>query len=105
MDYRHGQCTSPIEGKFSKNICCCSVGRAWGGDKCEACPKPGSQIFAELCPKGDGFNERTDINECIEFPGMCLNGRCKNTVGSYSCRCNQGYALDENGLKCNGKSN
>lgn len=101
MDYRHGQCSTSIEGQFSRSICCCSVGRAWGNDKCELCPKVGTQLHAELCPKGDGFTERNDINECIEFPGMCLNGRCKNTVGSYSCRCNQGYALDENGIKCN----
>lgn len=83
-------------------LCCCSVGRAWGSDKCELCPKAGTPAHAELCPRGDGFTERQDINECVEFPGMCQNGRCKNTIGSYSCRCNQGYALDEHGIKCNG---
>ncbi|XP_046415905.1 fibrillin-2-like isoform X1 [Neodiprion fabricii] len=99
-EYRHGQCLNSIEGRFSRSLCCCSVGRAWGTDKCEACPKPGSQARAELCPKGPGFGERKDINECTEFPNMCVNGRCKNTIGSYSCRCNQGYALDENGIRC-----
>lgn len=103
LDYRHGQCTSPIEGHFSKSLCCCSVGRAWGSDKCELCPKLGTQAHTELCPRGDGFTERQDINECVEFPGMCLNGRCKNTIGSYSCKCNQGFALDEHGIKCNGR--
>ncbi|PSN36905.1 Fibrillin-1 [Blattella germanica] len=31
---------------------------------------------------------------------MCSNGRCKNTVGGFNCKCNQGYVLDENGVKC-----
>ncbi|XP_043673250.1 fibrillin-2-like isoform X2 [Vespula pensylvanica] len=101
LEYRHGQCSTAIEGHFSKSLCCCSVGRAWGSEKCEACPKTGTHAHSELCPRGIGFTERQDINECIEFPGMCVNGRCKNTVGSYSCRCNQGFALDEHGIKCN----
>lgn len=104
MEYRHGQCSNPIEGQFSKSLCCCSVGRAWGSERCESCPKPGTHTHNELCPRGDGFTDKQDINECIEFPGMCLNGRCKNTVGSYSCKCNQGFALDEHGIKCNGES-
>ncbi|XP_003250904.3 fibrillin-2 [Apis mellifera] len=101
LDYRHGQCTNPIEGQFSKSLCCCSVGRAWGSERCEACPKPGTHAHKELCPRGGGFTDKQDVNECVEFPGMCLNGRCKNTVGSFSCKCNQGFALDEHGIKCN----
>ena len=103
LDYRHGQCANPIDGQFSKSLCCCSVGRAWGSERCESCPKPGSHAHQELCPRGTGFTDRQDINECIEFPGMCLNGRCKNTVGTFSCKCNQGFALDEHGIKCNGE--
>lgn len=53
--------------------------------------------------QGPGFVDRKDINECIEFPGMCADGRCKNTIGGFNCRCNQGYALDENGIKCVGE--
>lgn len=56
-----------------------------------------------MCPKGLGFIDFKDINECTEFPNMCQNGRCTNYIGSYSCRCKQGYALDEKGVKCNGK--
>lgn len=102
LDYRHGQCSNSIEGQFSKSLCCCSVGRAWGSERCESCPKPGTHAHLELCPRGGGFTDRQDINECIEFPGMCLNGRCKNTIGSFGCKCNQGFALDEHGIKCNG---
>nr|CAD7423795.1 unnamed protein product [Timema monikensis] len=102
-EYRHGSCANLLEGIFSRSVCCCSsVGKAWGGDntRCEPCPRTGTQAHTELCPKGSGFIERKDINECTEFPGMCSNGRCKNTIGSFSCRCNQGYTLDENGIKC-----
>ncbi|XP_065169457.1 fibrillin-2-like [Atheta coriaria] len=98
--YKHGKCNNAIDGLFSKNLCCCSsIGRAWG-DKCEACPRIGTSTFIELCPRGSGFIERKDINECTEFPGMCQNGRCKNTVGTYSCKCNKGYDYDDNRIKC-----
>lgn len=102
--YKHGQCTNPLDGLYNKNLCCCSpVGKAWGGDRCEPCPRPGTATFAELCPKGSGFLDRKDINECTEFPGMCANGRCKNSIGSYNCKCNKGYALDEFKIKCIGE--
>lgn len=101
--YKHGKCTMPLDGLFSKNLCCCSpIGRAWG-DKCETCPRLGTAAFVELCPKGTGFIERKDINECTEFPGLCQNGRCKNTVGGYSCKCNKGYDFDDSRVKCIGK--
>ena len=30
-----------------------------------------------------------DVNECLAFPNVCNNGRCKNTRGGFDCRCNQ----------------
>ena len=73
--------------------------------RCEQCPPQDSAAFAKLCPKGSGFLQRKDINECTDLAGMCQNGRCKNTIGSYQCRCNQGYTLDEAGVSCHGKPN
>ena len=32
---------------------------------------------------------QVDVNECLAFPDVCTNGRCKNSMGSFSCRCNQ----------------
>ena len=34
-----------------------------------------------------------DINECSDDNGGC-DHTCTNTVGSYSCGCNDGYELD-----------
>ena len=34
----------------------------------------------------------TDIDECTTA-GMCQNGECDNTLGSYKCRCEEGYSV------------
>ncbi|XP_043193529.1 fibrillin-2-like isoform X1 [Amphibalanus amphitrite] len=101
LRYRNGQCSQALEGTYKKSVCCCSVGAAWGSDRCEQCPPPGSSAFAELCPKGAGFIQLKDINECTEIADMCKNGRCQNTVGSYECHCSYGFSLDEAGVTCN----
>lgn len=50
------------------------------------------------------FSFFVDINECKVFPGMCMNGKCRNTIGSFKCRCNSGFALDMEERNCTGKS-
>ena len=44
----------------------------------------------------------TDIDECSMQVDEC-DHTCNNTLGSYTCSCNDGYLLDRNGLQCNGK--
>ena len=34
-----------------------------------------------------------DIDECAENPGICGNGTCVNTEGSYDCDCDPGYVF------------
>lgn len=46
-----------------------------------------------------------DINECEVFPGVCTNGRCVNTQGSFRCECAAGLTLDSSGRTCVGKNN
>lgn len=46
----------------------------------------------------------SDINECKAFPGMCTYGKCRNTIGSFKCRCNSGFALDMEERNCTGKT-
>ena len=45
----------------------------------------------------------TDINECTETPGICGNGTCINTEGSYQCECVYGFTYDEMSSLCLGK--
>lgn len=39
------------------------------------------------------FSSRTDIDECAVNNGGCQH-ECQNTLGSYMCRCNDGYFED-----------
>ena len=43
-----------------------------------------------------------DVNECEMLNGGCQH-RCRNTNGSYSCQCNDGFFLNGNGRTCIGK--
>ncbi|XP_052347549.1 adhesion G protein-coupled receptor E5-like isoform X4 [Oncorhynchus keta] len=46
------------------------------------------------CPKGFYTNGKhcIDINECLENKDICgPNAECHNTLGSYSCFCNEGF--------------
>uniref|UniRef100_G1KAM9 Fibrillin-2 n=1 Tax=Anolis carolinensis TaxID=28377 RepID=G1KAM9_ANOCA len=109
LKWDEDECVHPVPGKFRMDTCCCAVGAAWGSD-CEECPKPGTKEYEILCPRGPGFSNRgdiltgrpfyKDINECKVFPGMCTNGKCRNTIGSFKCRCNSGFALDMEERNC-----
>lgn len=37
------------------------------------------------------FSFYLDINECAIAHGICANGTCRNTAGSFRCDCNEGY--------------
>lgn len=50
------------------------------------------------------FSLPADINECEVFPGVCTNGRCVNTQGSFRCECAAGLTLDSSGRTCVGKT-
>ncbi|XP_065729501.1 fibrillin-2 [Phocoena phocoena] len=109
LKWDEDECVHPVPGKFRMDACCCAVGAAWGTE-CEECPKPGTTEYETLCPRGPGFANRgdvltgrpfyKDINECKAFPGMCTYGKCRNTIGSFKCRCNSGFALDLEERNC-----
>lgn len=45
-----------------------------------------------------------DLDECSNIPGLCSVGECSNTVGSYFCKCPQGYYTSVDGSRCIGES-
>ena len=51
-----------------------------------------SLILCSICP---------DIDECAAETDDCSQ-TCTNTVGSFTCGCNSGYTLDDDGINCNG---
>ncbi|XP_030353475.1 fibrillin-1 [Strigops habroptila] len=123
LQHEDEQCTSQIPGRHRMDACCCSVGAAWGFE-CEECPLKGSPEFEALCPRGSGFSTKIEItgkpfsketrrqsgsfgnsfcpyiNECKMFPSLCTHGKCRNTIGSFKCRCDSGFALDSEERNC-----
>ncbi|KAL1360117.1 hypothetical protein HN51_005466 [Arachis hypogaea] len=59
------------------------------------------------CPpgfKGDGINKCEDIDECEEkLKCQCPQCKCKNTWGSYECKCGSGLFYSQENDVCMGK--
>ena len=68
-----------------------------------AITQPANTDGAFECDCADGFGgdgyECGDINECDDDDGGCEQG-CENTVGGFTCRCNDYYELNEDGVRC-----
>lgn len=58
--WHEDECGEPLPGKYRLDMCCCTVGAAWGVD-CEECPKEDTPEFKAICPRGPGFANRGDI--------------------------------------------
>ncbi|XP_031162558.2 latent-transforming growth factor beta-binding protein 4 isoform X1 [Sander lucioperca] len=94
-EVRDGQCSSPLPGLRSRETCCRGFGKAWGISDCVLCPDNTGQSNSS-CPAGferANGTQCVDVNECLH-PGLCENGICVNTRGSYSCVCRAGFILD-----------
>ena len=44
-----------------------------------------------------------DVNECLSNVTNACEQKCVNYVGSFSCNCETGYALNEDGKSCDGE--
>ncbi|KAM6933363.1 latent-transforming growth factor beta-binding protein 4 [Xenentodon cancila] len=102
-EVKDGQCSSPLPGLRSMEMCCRGLGKAWGLSDCVLCPdSSGNHVTSSprqsnsSCPVGfERVNgtQCVDMNECLQ-PGLCENGICVNTRGSFSCVCRLGFILD-----------
>lgn len=45
----------------------------------------------------------SDLNECVLSHGVCANGVCINTAGSFHCECDPGYEPVDMNQKCGGE--
>ena len=60
MKWDEDECGEPLPGRYRVDLCCCTVGVAWGV-ACEECPKADSPEYKSICPRGPGFANRGDI--------------------------------------------
>ncbi|XP_067652542.1 fibrillin-2-like [Haliotis asinina] len=90
-----------------------SLDLIWSVSQCQL-NNPARKCYSNACPAGwekdPPFNNnllcyfgvcciQTDVNECLTANGGCdSNARCDNTIGSFTCTCNNGYSGD--GFNC-----
>ncbi|XP_074058715.1 fibrillin-2-like isoform X9 [Macrotis lagotis] len=105
----HGEgilsCNSEIGLGVSHSSCFCSLGKTWA-NPCESCPPVNNTEYYTLSPGGEGFGPNPvtiileDIDDCQELPGLCQNGNCISSFGSFQCVCPHGYYLSEETQIC-----
>ncbi|KAK2843882.1 hypothetical protein Q7C36_012097 [Tachysurus vachellii] len=99
------QCGKALPGLSKQDECCGTIGTSWGFHKCQKCPRKQSIPLLE-CPHGyKRFNSTRciDVNEC-QLPGVCPNGNCINTPGSYRCLCQPGFIPDSTLTSCHSEA-
>ncbi|XP_062285840.1 latent-transforming growth factor beta-binding protein 1 [Scomber scombrus] len=95
------QCGKALPGLTKQDQCCGTIGTSWGFHKCQKCPKKQSIPLID-CPQGYkriNSSHCQDLDEC-QLQGVCPNGNCLNTLGSYRCMCKPGYVPDPTLTTC-----
>lgn len=65
----------------------------------QVCYRDKLELRFQLLPSKTTYNilsNMADINEC-SMQGVCQNGDCLNTLGSFKCSCKAGWVLERNG--------
>ncbi|XP_044281353.1 latent-transforming growth factor beta-binding protein 4 isoform X1 [Varanus komodoensis] len=104
---RGEECSAPLPGLRTREICCRGAGVAWGVHDCQPCANGDADGTGPVgrnevaCPRG--FQRQNgsclDVDECQEG-SFCHNGDCTNTRGSFACVCHEGYILDSSRSSC-----
>uniref|UniRef100_A0A9J8CDR0 Latent-transforming growth factor beta-binding protein 2 n=1 Tax=Cyprinus carpio carpio TaxID=630221 RepID=A0A9J8CDR0_CYPCA len=84
-EVRNGQCSSPLPGLRSQEMCCRGVGKAWGINECTLCPAVlGNTVNGQgSCPKGF---ERVNGTQCVAQKVISLEkDQCFRILNQGSC--------------------
>jgi len=95
-----GRSLTVTEALVDVNECAETPGICGDGGDCTNQVGP-SPSYTCTCFEGyentDRFSACTDIDECATVDVCGANAQCANTIGSFTCTCDAGYAMDESG--------
>ncbi|XP_064384249.1 uncharacterized protein LOC135333252 isoform X3 [Halichondria panicea] len=95
-------CNNAYSGQFCEEDRdgCLDI-QCFKGTDCTDIPAPEAGARCSTCPLGYTGNSLTclDIDECSLNANLC-HQICTNTDGSYTCECNEGYQLMDDGFNC-----
>ncbi|XP_077961884.1 latent-transforming growth factor beta-binding protein 4 isoform X3 [Gasterosteus aculeatus] len=78
-EVKDGQCSSPLPGLRSRDICCQGIGKAWGTTECVLCPDTTGKSNSS-CPAGF---ERDNGMQCVAQSVISEEkGQCHRVLGS-----------------------